>query len=93
MNWHHLEATEVIEVTGSSPDGLSNEKAQLQLAEYGPNELLVKKKKPAWVLFLHQFKDFMILVLIAAAIIAGSVASCECRRFVEEKQFGVPARC
>ena len=71
MNWHHLEATEVIEVTGSSPDGLSNEKAQLQLAEYGPNELLVKKKKPAWVLFLHQFKDFMILVLIAAAIIAG----------------------
>ena len=71
MNWHHLEATEVIEVTGSSIDGLSNEKAQLQLAEYGPNELLVKKKKPAWVLFLHQFKDFMILVLIAAAIIAG----------------------
>ena len=32
-----------------------------------------KKKKPAWLLFLHQFKDFMILVLIAAAVIAGII--------------------
>nr|WP_294907590.1 cation-translocating P-type ATPase [uncultured Lacibacter sp.] len=71
MNWHHLTATEVIELTGASTDGLSAENAALKLAEYGPNELQEKKKKPAWVLFLHQFKDFMILVLMVAAVIAG----------------------
>lgn len=32
-----------------------------------------KKKKPAWILFLAQFKDFMILILAAAAIISGIV--------------------
>ncbi|MBL7742818.1 MAG: cation-translocating P-type ATPase [Chitinophagaceae bacterium] len=71
MNWHHIDTREVTELTGSAPDGLSTESAALKLAEYGPNELEDKKKKPAWVLFLLQFKDFMILVLIAAAIIAG----------------------
>jgi Ca2+-transporting ATPase len=71
MNWHHLPTNEILEVTGSSTDGLSNETVELKLAEYGPNELQVKKKKPAWVLFLLQFKDFMIIVLMAAAVIAG----------------------
>lgn len=71
MNWHHLQADEVIELTGSSTNGLDSDNAALKLAEYGPNELQEKKKKPAWVLFLQQFKDFMILVLMAAAIIAG----------------------
>ncbi len=71
MNWHYLPTEEVISVTGSSQNGLRTEDATLKLAEYGPNELQEKKKKPAWVLFLQQFKDFMILVLLAAAIIAG----------------------
>jgi len=73
MNWHHLEAGEVIELTGSGEQGLSSEIASVKLAEYGPNEILVKKKKPVWVLFISQFRDFMIVVLIAAAIIAGVV--------------------
>lgn len=71
MNWHHLPADEVIELTGSSANGIDSDSAALKLAEYGPNELQEKKKKPAWVLFFQQFKDFMILVLIAAAVIAG----------------------
>lgn len=52
-------------------NGLTREKAALNLAEFGLNELQEKKKKPAWLLFLAQFSDFMILVLLAAAIIAG----------------------
>ncbi len=71
MNWHYLPTDEVLTVTGSSVNGLRSEDASLKLAEFGPNELQEKKKKPAWVLFLHQFKDFMILVLMAAAVIAG----------------------
>jgi len=71
MNWHYLPTNEVLTVTGSSVNGLRSEDASLKLAEYGLNELQEKKKKPAWLLFLHQFKDFMILVLMAAAVIAG----------------------
>ncbi|MDZ7582051.1 MAG: cation-transporting P-type ATPase [Deltaproteobacteria bacterium] len=38
-----------------------------------PNELIEKKRKPLWMMFLDQFKDFMILVLIAAAVVAGVI--------------------
>lgn len=71
MNWHCIDIKEIFELTGTSINGLSREKAAMNLAEFGLNELLEKKKKPAWLLFLAQFSDFMILVLLAAAIIAG----------------------
>lgn len=73
MNWHCLDTLEVMKLTGSKPDGLSNEIASLKLAEYGPNILPEKKRKPAWLLFLKQFKDFMTLVLITAALISGII--------------------
>ncbi|MEK7841156.1 MAG: cation-transporting P-type ATPase, partial [Deltaproteobacteria bacterium] len=73
MQWHNKEIKEVLEDLKSSPQGLSSEDAQKQLEEYGPNELLEKKKKTPLAMFLDQFKDFMIIVLIAAAIIAGAL--------------------
>lgn len=57
----------------SNSSGLRNSEAQQRLIKFGPNALKEKKKKPAWVLFLGQFKDFMILILAAAAIISGLV--------------------
>jgi P-type Ca2+ transporter type 2C len=71
MNWHNLDIDKVIEETGSSRDGLTAEAASRKLAEHGPNELEEKKKRSAWMFFFAQFKDFMILVLIAAAVISG----------------------
>ncbi|TDQ18291.1 Ca2+-transporting ATPase [Algoriphagus boseongensis] len=53
--------------------GLTEDLAEKKLQEYGPNQLQEKKKKPTWLLFLGQFKDFMILILAAAAIISGIV--------------------
>ncbi|MCZ8133912.1 MAG: HAD-IC family P-type ATPase, partial [Algoriphagus sp.] len=53
--------------------GLIQSEAEKRLEKYGPNALLEKKKKPAWLLFLAQFKDFMILILAAAAVISGIV--------------------
>ncbi|MBV6477624.1 MAG: Calcium-transporting ATPase 1 [Ignavibacteria bacterium] len=73
MNWHLLSVDKVIELTDSSINGLSSTKAEIRLSENGPNELQEKKKKPVWVLFLNQFKDFMIFVLILAAVISGLV--------------------
>lgn len=70
---HQLSTEQVFEVTGSSPQGLANEEVSARLEKYGPNALEAKKKKPIWLFFLNQFKDFMILVLIVAAIISGIV--------------------
>ncbi|OGW54617.1 MAG: ATPase, partial [Nitrospirae bacterium RBG_19FT_COMBO_55_12] len=73
MRWHQKNIEEVIEELGSSLQGLSAAKAQELLLEHGPNELTEKKKRTLFMMFLDQFKDFMILVLIAAAIISGII--------------------
>ncbi len=55
----------------TSLQGLSSSEADKRLLDYGKNELQENKKIPSWLLFLHQFKDLMILILIAAAILSG----------------------
>ena len=53
--------------------GLSEEQVVKNRQTYGTNELAAKKKKSLFVKFLEQFKDFMIIVLIIAALISGIV--------------------
>lgn len=55
----------------TTAEGLSVTEVQKRIAKYGNNELQEKKKVPPWLLFLLQFKDFMILILMAAAILSG----------------------
>lgn len=52
-------------------DGLPPAESKKRLEEFGFNELEEKKKIPAWMLFLNQFKDFMIVILMAAAVLSG----------------------
>ena len=54
--------------------GLTQEQINKKLAKYGLNELQAQKKKSLFVKFLEQFKDFMIIVLIFAAIISGAIS-------------------
>lgn len=54
----------------TSGKGLSANAVEKKTAQYGPNRLMEKKKRPPWLLFLRQFKDFMILVLLVAAVIS-----------------------
>ena len=61
----------VLEAMESTKDGLTSEQANIRLNTHGKNELIEKKKIPLWIMFLYQFKDFMILILIAAAILSG----------------------
>ncbi|HEV8508015.1 MAG TPA: calcium-translocating P-type ATPase, PMCA-type [Chitinophagaceae bacterium] len=73
MNWHNIDINKVFALTGSSPSGLSSQSVEQRIFEYGLNELAEKKKKPVWLLFVKQFNDFMILLLIVAAIISGLI--------------------
>ena len=73
MRWHQKSIDDILNELITSPQGLSTEEAAKRLKEYGPNELKEIKKKPPFMMFLDQFRDFMILVLIAAAIISGII--------------------
>ncbi|MFH1222299.1 MAG: HAD-IC family P-type ATPase, partial [Candidatus Micrarchaeota archaeon] len=58
---------------GISKTGLTDREAAELLKKYGPNEFVEKPGKPLWLRFLEQFKDFMIIVLIAAAAISAAL--------------------
>jgi len=53
--------------------GLSSEEAVRRLTEHGPNRLPVKPPRSPWLLFLDQFKNLLIVVLAAAAVLAGII--------------------
>lgn len=69
--WHTLEITEVITSLNSDNSGLSREEAKRRLVEFGPNELVEKHKVSPWAIFLEQFKNFLIIILLIAAILSG----------------------
>jgi len=71
MNWHLLNQQELLEMLGAKPNGLQQVDADEKLQTHGLNELVREKKKPLWLKFLMQFKDFMIVVLMIAAVISG----------------------
>ncbi len=71
MNWHTLPLDKIYEQLDSSAMGISSGLAHERLAQYGLNELEETKKSPVWKLFLRQFANFMILVLVAAALVSG----------------------
>ena len=73
MNWHKLNIEETLKKLGTNQQGLSAIAAEEKLLQTGPNELQEGKKKSIVVMLLAQFKDVMILILLAAAIIAGIV--------------------
>ncbi len=73
MNWHRLSVREVFELLGTGRQGLSTTAAEEKLKESGPNELEESKKRSIVLMMLAQFKDLMILILIAAAVISGII--------------------
>ncbi|MBN1573369.1 MAG: cation-translocating P-type ATPase [Deltaproteobacteria bacterium] len=70
---HLLSSEEVFRLLGASPKGLLPGEAAARLARYGPNELKEKRKKHPLMMLFDQFSDFMIIILIAAAVIAGFI--------------------
>jgi Ca2+-transporting ATPase len=73
MDWHLLSIEDAFLRVNSSKAGIAGQEAHRRLEQHGRNQLREKRTKPPWVMFLAQFGDFMILVLIAAAVIAGII--------------------
>jgi Ca2+-transporting ATPase len=73
MQWHQKDIQDIFDTLQSSSHGISRAEADKRLKEYGKNELKEIKKRTLLMMFLDQFKDFMILVLIAAAVVSGVI--------------------
>ena len=61
---------QTLEEMQSTTEGLSTQEAARRLEQYGPNQLEEGKKKNAFVVFLEQFKDLLVVILIIAAAIS-----------------------
>jgi P-type Ca2+ transporter type 2C len=73
MDWYRKDIEDVLIGLNTSEEGLSTEEAAVRLEVHGPNILKVMEKRGLFRIFVDQFTDFMILVLIAAAIISGII--------------------
>lgn len=74
FDWHCLEVPEVLDLLGTSiSQGLSEEEAAARLHRYGHNRIREEKPPHPLLIFINQFRDFMIYVLIAAALISGLI--------------------
>ncbi len=71
MNWHCISINEAYEKFGTSPEGLSDQVVTGRIGKYGLNELKETEGRGLFMMFIDQFRDFMIIVLIAAAVISG----------------------
>jgi Ca2+-transporting ATPase len=70
--WWHWDAERAAKELGSDlSSGLSSTEAAARIAKYGRNQLREAPKRPAWGILLDQFKDFIIWVLIGAAVVSG----------------------
>lgn len=72
-DFYALDEAAVFSEVDSSKNGLTKEEAASRLETYGPNELEEGEKRSTLQKFIDQFKDFMIVVLLIAAIISGTI--------------------
>ncbi|MBD2435464.1 cation-translocating P-type ATPase [Nostoc sp. FACHB-110] len=71
-NWHTLEVDKALGLLNSKADsGLTPQEVDQRLQKYGPNELEEHGGRGAWEILLDQFKNIMLLMLIAVAFISG----------------------
>ena len=69
MNWHKQKSEEVLKNLGTCREkGLTDLEAKERLERYGPNELKEKPKEGFLSKLIDQFSDFLVLILIAAAL-------------------------
>ena len=71
ISWHAISANEALRKLGSSKEnGLSEKEASERVKAFGFNELREEKKRTIYEIFISQFANFLIFVLIAAAVVS-----------------------
>jgi len=73
IDWHTVESDDVLKRFNSSVDGLTTNQVQQNRMEHGANVIPETKRRSLLRMLLDQFSDFMILVLLVAAVISGFI--------------------
>lgn len=68
--WYSRSEEEILRELSSSRRGLTEEEAAIRLEKYGENTIHEKPRLPWWQVFLEQFKDLLVVILIAAAAVS-----------------------
>lgn len=72
-NFFSLSEEQIMDKLKTSKKGISKEEVEKRLNEYGYNEFKEKKTKSTFQRFIEQFKDFLVIILIIAAVISGAL--------------------
>ena len=76
-NYYQLSQSEVRQKVNGKEEALTSSEVQQNQEKYGLNELVEGKKKSTVQIFLEQFKDFLVIILIVAAIVSGILGDAE----------------
>src|SRR5690606_23607848 len=75
IHWHVLQPDRVADLLQTDPGrGLAHREAQRRLDLHGPNRLPEARRQPVWLRFLSQFNNFLIYIMLAAALIMLALA-------------------
>ena len=69
-DWFELSETDVLDGLGTGRQGIGEDEAEKRLGTYGENVLQENGKLQWWQVFLSQFKDLLVIILIAAAAVS-----------------------
>ncbi len=69
-DWYQCTGEEVLSRLETTRQGLTQRQVQERRRQYGPNTLKESGTKPAWKVFLEQFQDLLVIILIGAALIS-----------------------
>lgn len=75
--YYQMETDEVKKQVNGSLEPLTDAEIRAHQEKYGPNELQEEKKKSVAMIFLEQYKDFLVIILIVSAIISGFMGNME----------------
>ncbi len=70
QSWHNLDIPQVFVSLDSRREGLIQDEANQRLVRFGRNELAERKKISPWLIFLEQFKNFLIIILLVAVALS-----------------------
>ena len=76
-NYYQFSAEEVKQDINGKQEPLTAAEVKAHQEKFGPNELVEGKKKTTFQIFLEQYKDFLVIILIAAAIVSGFLGDAE----------------
>ena len=73
MDWYQLTIDQALHELKTTTKGLSQTESTNRLKQFGPNKLNEKRKRSSLKIFLSQFQDLLVIILLFAAVISGFI--------------------